>query len=111
MPTLNLKHSRPPFPRKKRVNSERKTERAEIYNSKEWKSLRRAYFQKNPLCERCLAMGKITAGQHVHHITSFMMYDDKLQRMQCAMDWNNLMTVCVDCHEILHGNIKKKRED
>lgn len=101
---------RTPYRKRQRNQTENRSERAEIYNSKEWKKLRKAYFQKNPLCERCLSMGKVVPAQHVHHIQSFMMYDNKEQRMQCALDWNNLMSVCVDCHNILHDNIQKKRE-
>ena len=99
-----------PYQRKPRNQTARREERAEIYNSQEWKRLRKAYFQKNPLCERCLENGRVTAGEHVHHIHSFMNYDSQEQRMQCALDWNNLMTVCVECHNIIHNNTKGKKE-
>lgn len=107
MPYLT-KPKKSPFKRKN-TPSERRKQRSDIYNTKEWKALRKAYFMANPLCERCLENGKITAGQHVHHKDSFMNYEDEQKRIVVALDWNNLMTVCVECHEEIHGNVKKKK--
>lgn len=109
MPYL-AKPRKSPFKRQNKP-SERRKQRSDIYNSKQWKALRNAYFMANPLCEECLKNGKITAGAHVHHIDSFTNYEDENTRIAVALDWNNLMTLCVDCHEKMHGNVKKGKKE
>ena len=37
------------------------------YNRKEWKAARRAQLSRQPLCERCLQAGHITAATVVNH--------------------------------------------
>lgn len=83
-------------------NSDRKKERSEIYNSKQWKKMRKAKIMMNPLCEECLKSNKITTATQVHHIDSFMYYEGN-ERLAKAFDFNNLESLCDECHEKKHN--------
>ena len=58
-------------------NQKQAKDKATIYNSREWKELRRAKLRAQPLCEKCLADGRaagvaggwIRSAHCVHHIT------------------------------------------
>lgn len=91
-------------PKKKdrRIADFRRKERHSIYNTTMWISLREWKRKKDPLCERCLGKGVVTAGEHVHHIKSFMEASDLIERERLAYDPDNLMTVCLCCHNELH---------
>ena len=75
---------------------------AAFYKSQAWKHTRAAYTKaKGGLCERCLAKGKYTAGEIVHHkvpITPANINDTSV-----TLDWNNLELVCRECHAEAHG--------
>ena len=74
-----------------------KQEYSEYLLSDEWKKLReKAYKRSNNLCELCGAPKKA-----VHHIEYPKHYtDDKL---------SNLIVVCTNCHDKLHGIEQAKR--
>ena len=77
----------------------RKRERQEIYQSKRWKEVRKAYFQEHPLCERCLKEGRITPAHDIHHrLSPFVKGLTPEEKDRRAFDWSNLMALCVDCH-------------
>lgn len=78
-------------------------ERQEVYRSTLWRKMRVAKLMEQPLCEVCLIQDKVTAGEHVHHIRSFMDAPDKVIRDALAYDPANLMTVCETCHGRIHG--------
>ena len=59
-----------------------------------WKKIRDRYISQNPLCEKCRAKGKFTAGSLVHHI--------KPLSEGGTNEEGNLMTLCVSCHEKIH---------
>lgn len=96
-------------PKKKdnRPRDFRRKERDEIYNTSLWMKLRRWQRSVHPLCQICEAEGKTVAGQHVHHVVSFMTADDPVERDALAYDPENLLTVCGRCHHRLHdGDLK-----
>ncbi|KGJ25373.1 HNH endonuclease [Staphylococcus haemolyticus] len=70
-----------------------------FYHSKAWEKIRRmALDRDNYLCQRCLSNNKITSAKIVHHITYL---DDDFSK---ALDLDNLMCVCQDCHNKIHAN-------
>ena len=71
-----------------------------FYSSRRWQRLRSAYRKRNPLCEDCRAKGKITAAKMVHHIVAL---DDGGSKT----NWNNLRSLCNDCHESKHERFKR----
>ena len=70
---------------------ERRKERQPLYQSKQWKELRKAYYEAHPLCERCL--------QDIHHkLSPFKRGLTEEEKYRRAFDPNNLMALCVECH-------------
>ena len=51
-----------------------------------------------PLCEMCLKEDKVVSAKDIHHIVSFMSTDDPEQRISLAYDYENLMSLCKQCH-------------
>lgn len=88
--------------KEKPINYNRE-DRQKIYQSAKWKALRLAKLAEQPLCERCLSNGKVTAAIDVHHKDSFLNYEGS-QRLAKAYDSDNLMSVCKECHSYLHRN-------
>lgn len=81
-------------------------ERRKVYNSDRWRRLRAWKFACNPLCESCLKDGKTVPAEDIHHITSFMSTDDPQQRYLLAYDFDNLLSLCKQCHQKLHNMLK-----
>lgn len=86
----------------KKSATARKKERADIYNSRQWKKMRKAKIMMNPLCEECEKLNKITPARQVHHIDSFMDYEGD-ERLAKAFDFSNLESLCNECHEKMHN--------
>ena len=61
----------------------------------------------NPLCEECEKRDRITPVDDVHHIVSFMSTDDPLERLRLAFDFDNLMSLCDECHAKKHAGDRK----
>lgn len=74
-----------------------------FYHSKAWKKLREiALDRDNNLCQMCLRNGDITDAKIVHHI---VYVDDDFNQ---ALDLDNLMSVCLSCHNKIHANDQDK---
>lgn len=99
MPTINKGGFR-----RKLQPSNRRKERQDIYNTPEWKRLSKAFKMANPLCQKCLEKGIITPAAHIHHKVSFMQFNDELKRKEVAYDWDNLQSLCVQCHNEIHNH-------
>lgn len=96
-------------PKKNNGNeSIKRKERMKIYNSARWRQLRALKMLNSPLCEMCLAKGRITPVDDVHHKTSFMSTDDSVRRNFLAYDYDNLMSVCDECHQKIHNKHHEK---
>jgi 5-methylcytosine-specific restriction protein A len=96
MPTINK-------PKKKRtINDTKRKERQAIYQTSRWRCLRRMKLIYSPLCEICKANGKSVSAIDVHHKDSFLNYSGDMQTMK-AYDYNNLMSLCKQCHQKLHN--------
>lgn len=83
----------------------RRAERQAIYNTTRWHALRDAKRMNDPLCEECLKKTPkvVRPAEEIHHIVSFMSVTDERQRKALAYDYENLMSLCHECHERLHG--------
>lgn len=93
---------------KRKNNNRCFNQSSKYYNTKQWHILRNDYIRHNPLCERCLSCDRVTAAEHVHHITPFLTGDDERERMKLLLDRNNLMSVCQKCHRIIHEEINHR---
>ena len=65
----------------------------------------RPQFACNPLCELCLQENKTVPAEDIHHIISFMSTDDPQQRLFLAYDYDNLMSLCKQCHQKIHNKL------
>lgn len=78
-------------------------ERQKIYQSTLWRKMRLQQFSEHPLCQICEAEGKVKAGEHVHHVRSFVNAPNLVERDRLAYDPDNLMTLCEECHGKIHS--------
>lgn len=90
-------------PKKDRRNELNRKERIKIYNTQRWRDLRAWKMTNDPLCEECSKDNKVTAVEDVHHIISFMSTNDPIERSRLAFDYNNLMSICKECHAKKHA--------
>lgn len=99
MPTINLGQKK-----KKNWNNNTKhrKERMKIYQSSQWAKLRMSKLMNDPLCEIHLEAGEVKEAIDVHHKDSFMRYEG-LERTEKAYDYDNLLSVCKECHGKLHS--------
>jgi 5-methylcytosine-specific restriction endonuclease McrA len=88
--------------------SERKKQRAILYNNKQWRALSLIYRSQHPICEKC----NENLAEHVHHkLSPFdygLSYSEKMHRL---LDMDNLMSVCPKCHQLIHEEQEKKKKE
>ena len=85
-----------------------------IYQTKNWKELRKAYFMEHPLCEECLKNGIIKPTEEIHHKIPISTGNDDNEMKTLAFDSDNLMALCEECHHKVHkelgsGFLKKSK--
>ena len=83
----------------KQINIERERYRATAYErgyDARWTRVRNAYISKHPLCERCKSRDAIVLATLVHHIV-------RIADGGARLDYNNLQSLCVKCHDIIHN--------
>lgn len=84
--------------------------RRKAYNTMGWRRLRKYHLSQHPICEKCWSdKGIINPGTpehplHIHHIKS--PFSSSGVNMDLLLDDNNLMTVCGECHGLIHNNPK-----
>ena len=67
-----------------------------VYSTQHWQKLRKAKLAQNPLCERCGVLATL-----VHH----------RDHNSGNMAWENLESLCADCHRDEHkGDVFKLRK-
>lgn len=97
MPTIKkLKNRRP------RIGDAYSEERRKVYATRAWRRLRLAKLADSPLCEMCLQRGFVKVAIDVHHKRSFMSVTGA-ERDACAYDYDNLMSLCKECHQQIHN--------
>ena len=81
-------------------------DKAEIYNSREWKELRIAKLRSTDgLCEECMKQGIVTAARCVHHVVPIETARTKDEMKRLAFDVNNLRALCFTCHARIHKEL------
>lgn len=84
--------------------------RRKAYNTMGWRRLRKYHLSQHPICEKCWNdKGIINPGTpehplHIHHIKS--PFSSSGVNMDLLLDDSNLMTVCGECHGLIHNNPK-----
>lgn len=78
-----------------------KTFAAEFYKSGAWVACRASYIKAHPLCEDCLAQGRYSPAEIVHHITPLT--PENINDPKITLSFSNLRAVCRECHAAAHG--------
>ena len=74
-----------------------------FYTGKRWAQCRDGYIKSvDGLCEECAKRGKVVPGYIVHHKTKLTR--ENINDPDIALNWDNLMYVCKDCHDNLHAD-------
>ena len=100
MPTIN-KLTKPKRTYTERKETDMRKMRQKAYQDKNWRKLRDTYLKQNPLCEECLNKGKVTPAEDVHHKRSPFRGGEINYNL--LLDYNNLESVCKDCHGKIHA--------
>lgn len=87
---------------KQTINYSKAEAQSLVYNTGRWTTLRNIKMQNNPICECCLTKSIITPAQEVHHIVPFMTGADINQKLWLGFDYNNLESLCIECHHSKH---------
>lgn len=82
-----------------------------LIQSRKWLELRRRKINNNPLCERCAEIGLIVPVAEIHHKRPCeeSMTPQELERLM--YDYNNLQSLCHDCHVEVHKQAKSKTKE
>ena len=77
-----------------------------FYTSPAWKRCARSYRRSvGGLCERCRKRGLIVPAEEVHH--KIRLTPENINRPEVALNWQNLIALCKDCHMEMHRKPKR----
>ena len=88
-----------------------KQDKARIYNSKEWRDIRNAKKQRNPLCELCLEEGITKAADCVHHVIPIETANNFAQMKEIAFRFSNLQSLCYAHHSAVHQQLRSRSKE
>lgn len=91
---------------RKKTSSQRKETdmrklRQAAYSRTDWRKMRETYLKTHPICEDCLAKGKVTPATDVHHLKS--PFKGGEVNYSLLLDYDNLMSLCKECHGNRHA--------
>ena len=82
-----------------------------FYNSQQWKQLRKQVLQLDRYeCRLCKKHGKYTRATTVHHVNYVKKHPElalEIYYLWQGKQKRNLLSLCHDCHEEIHGHRKK----
>ena len=76
-----------------------------MINSGRWLRLRKQKLSSNPLCQDCQLEGRLTAATEVHHVKPCETAKSVREMEGLMFDYNNLRSLCHDCHVITHKRL------
>lgn len=72
-----------------------------LYKSRQWQDVRSLVLKRSHgLCERCLAAGRITPADLVHH--KIPLTPENIDDPSISLNPSRLQALCKDCHEAVH---------
>lgn len=86
----------------------------DFYNSPRWKRLRTQVLQMDKgECQRCKERGRYTKATTVHHVNYVKTHPELA--LEIYYTWQgkqkrNLLSLCHDCHEAVHGYRKQEQK-
>ena len=92
-----------------RCNSlQQQRDKAEIYNSREWRELRVAKLRDKPLCQMCEQKQRYVSANCVHHIIPIETAKTKEEmRLLAFCGLDGLLSLCDECHAKIHKETGK----
>lgn len=73
----------------------------EFYKSQAWKTIRQTAISRDKyLCVDCLAKGRYTPAEEVHHITELT--PGNIGDPAVSLNLDNLVSLCRECHRARH---------
>lgn len=91
--------------KKKRYSDNKDTDmrklRKQAYQNTTWRKLRDTYMKEHPICADCLAKGKITPAEDIHHAKS--PFRNGEVNWGLLLDPDNLVSLCKQCHAERHN--------
>ncbi|WLR44470.1 HNH endonuclease signature motif containing protein (plasmid) [Bacillus carboniphilus] len=76
-----------------------------FYKSREWMKLRLVALRRdNYECQMCKDEGRYHKAENVHHVKEVK------DRPDLALDIDNLLCLCIKCHNLVHKRERIKRE-
>lgn len=76
-----------------------------MINSVRWLKLRKQKLSNNPLCQECQEEGRFIAATEVHHVRPCETAKSVREMEGLMFDYNNLRSLCHDCHVITHKRL------
>jgi 5-methylcytosine-specific restriction protein A len=101
MPTINLKLKEKKTKTNERNQTDARKVRQKAYNNTNWRKLRDTYLKEHAVCQDCIAKGRVTPAQDVHHIKS--PFKNGEVNYNLLLDYTNLVSLCKECHAERHN--------
>lgn len=80
-----------------------------FYRTSAWKNVREFVMSRDGrLCQDCLKKGQYTPAEEVHHIVELT--PDNISDPGVALNPDNLVSLCRECHKIRHGAHERRFE-
>lgn len=79
------------------------------YQSNDWKSLREYKIIQSPLCENCEKFGLYIPAEEIHHLIPFGTGKSEQDKWKLLLDYNNLISLCKECHLEFHTKLKNNQ--
>ena len=95
-------------PKRKSRNSDKSKLRRKLYSDTQYRKIRDWYYKTHPLCEMCLKENKTVPSNDIDHKVSPFGDMTIEERYHLLRDENNFIALCRECHEKIHGNVKKR---
>ena len=95
---------RPPHLTRTKAPAVRKGGAWEGGSTRRWRKLRQRKLDDEPRCEPCLAQGRAALATQVHHKRPISQGGNRWA-------WDNLESVCDDCHVVAHGGTPRTGAD
>ena len=76
-----------------------------MINSARWLRLRKEKLKESPLCEDCRLEGIYTPATEIHHVRPCEWAKSVREMERLMFDFNNLRSLCHDCHVLTHKNL------
>lgn len=111
MPTINKPNNKKKRDNTKKKHGLQKLIQQHVYSTTRWRNLVKVKRMISPLCERCLSQNRTTEVAEIHHVIPLKTCNGDLNYLlQLAFDYDNLMSVCCQCHEDIHAEMRAKHK-